>query len=237
MFVIYLRRYCYDLYERVVGDTCPRRETSLNFAKRIIIHGNYVDSQCSIQYPCATELALTGRPTGDKCWLMGDFSLNIPLVQITQLCILYSDLDIDHLIMILYHLPNLDYLSFYSKPLLQIASRSAKQEAEMADLQSKSKITRLESGGGVLYTLDEIRCLVSLCPRLEYLEADLGEDMLDWIAGDLLPKKTTPHIFSCCFWNATRVMMRKLQAIVDQMENFHDDYLMQFFNGYLYLWW
>jgi hypothetical protein len=237
MLALSLRRSNYELFERVIGDTCPRRETGLNFSKRIIIHGNCIDAHCSIQYLRATELSLSGCSTQGKEKLMSYLNCNIHLAQITRLSIGYRNLAIDNLIKILYHMPNVDYLSCYPKPLLQITSESAEQEAQMIELMSRSKITKLDIGGGILYTLDEIQCLVRLCPRLEYLEADLGEDMLEWIAESLLAKKTTPYMFSCCFWNAKRVMMRKLQTITDHMTNFHNDYLMQFINDFLYLWW
>lgn len=217
-------------------DSC--RETGFNFAKRIILDGDCIDPHCSIQYPCATELSLSIYRTQDKGWLMSYLNCNIALARITELHISYNHLNIDDLIKILYHMPNLDCLSFYHKPLLAIASRSAEQEAQIIDLASKSKITKLELACGNLCTLDEVQCILSFCPRLECLEIDLGEDMLKWIAESLLTKKTTRHMFSCCFWNAKRGMKRKLQTIINQMTmNIHNDCLMEFINDFLYLWW
>jgi hypothetical protein len=230
MSLLSLRRSIYEVFERVVGDTCLRRETGLNFAKRIIIHGKCIDPNYSIQYPYATALSLCIYSTQGKAGLMSYLNCNIHLEQITQLYIDGQNLDEDNLIKILYDMPNVDYLSFYHKPLLKIASRSADQEKQMTNLAIKSKITKLESAGVFLYTLDEIKRLISFCPRLEYLEIDFGEDMLEWIASDLLTKKTTPHMFSCCFWNATRVMMGKLEKNIDQMTNIHNNYFMQFIN-------
>jgi hypothetical protein len=194
-----LRRRNDELFERMVGNTCPRRETGFNFAKRIIIHDECIDPHYSIQYPCAIELNLRGYSTQGIGELMSYLNFNIPLSQITHSSIIYSNLNQDDLIKILYDMPNVDYLSFYDKPFLQITSGSAKYEAQISELMIKSKITKLKIGGRILYTLDEIEYLVKLCLRLEYLEFNLREDMLEWIAIDFLTKKTTPYRFSCYF--------------------------------------
>ena len=55
------RRNLYELHERAHNDDCPRRDRGINLARRVNIDDYRAATNCSLQFPQATELSLWGK--------------------------------------------------------------------------------------------------------------------------------------------------------------------------------
>ena len=141
------RRKQYDIFERTDRDTCSCRETGLNLAQTVSIESHHLIPNCAIQFARATSLRLQHFRAENKDQFITDLNQCIPLTQIRRLYISYSNLDTSMLIEMLCCVPNLDSLRLYYHPLKHVSTRSVRQEAQIAHLVSKNKITKVIIGG------------------------------------------------------------------------------------------
>ncbi|CAF4646210.1 unnamed protein product, partial [Rotaria sp. Silwood2] len=180
------RRKQYYIFEGTDRDTCSCCETGLNLAQNICIEGRHLIPNCSIQFARATSLSFEYPYSENKDQFITDLNHCIPLAQIRRLCISYFNLDTDMLIKILCCMPNLESFDPHYRPLKHLSTRSATQEVQIAHLVSQNKITKVIIGGAHNNTLEDLKFLINLCPRIQYLEIQIDEDSLEYIAQIIL---------------------------------------------------
>jgi len=87
-------------------------------------------------------------------------------------------------------------------------------------------------------TFEQMKLLIDLCPRLQYVNIDIYWRDFNSIFELLLSKinDNSCHLFSLCLKNGSRTNLYKLVAL-SQSKKWLDDYSKALIDKKLYLWW
>ncbi|CAF3316962.1 unnamed protein product [Rotaria socialis] len=86
------------------------------------------------------------------------------------------------------------------------------------------------------YSLQKIKILVALCPHVEYLNIGTERKALALIMRFLLSQTNAGELFFLCTSGVPKSCRDEVQKLI-QLEKLVRDYLIEFINGNLYLWW
>ncbi|CAF0906703.1 unnamed protein product [Rotaria sordida] len=183
------RRNLYELHERAHNDACLRRDEGKNLARRVNIDDYRAATNCSLQFPCATELSLWGKGARGNFSFIADLSHMFHFSKLTHFSVQCPDFGLAQLTELLNHLPNVHSLILYAN-----TSYLTSEQIQSVDfISNKNRIANVTIRGRC--TIQQIHLLMNLCPRVKCLEIEIDEDQLDLIVRFLLLEKTN-HIQS-----------------------------------------
>lgn len=159
-------------------------------------------------------------------------SLNriIPVRQLTQLIIDCQHFSFEHLIELLSLTSNMHTLKFNS---IQFYDQQNETFVLVSKTNTVTNVTVEQE-----CTLDQIRLLTNLFPRVEYLTINLLKENLESILRFLLskPNDCTRYLSLLCISKPCEDLVKQLKILI-QSENLLDDYTIKMIHGKLYLWW
>ena len=106
--IFFLRRNLYELHERAHNDACLRRDRGINLARRVNIDDYRAATNCSLQFPYATEVCLWGKGARGNFSFLADLSHMFNFSKLTNFSVQCPDFGLVQLIELLNHLPNLN---------------------------------------------------------------------------------------------------------------------------------
>ena len=133
--------------------------------------------------------------------------------------------------------PNLHMLSFESMPLYK--------NDHLADVEQWENFRRVSETNQIRHvtfrdkcTLEKVKLLVALCPRVQYLSISTLVRTLEPIIRFLLDKNNTNTRQLCllCFSRACVVWFKRLDLLI-KLESLLDDYTLKCTGSQLHLWW
>ena len=138
-------------------------------------------TNCSLQFPCATELSLWGKGARGNFSFLADLSHMFHFAALTHFSVQCPDFGLAQLIELLNHLPNLHSLTLYAN--------TSYLSDELFQFDSmENRIVNVTIRGPC--TIQQIRLLIRLCPRVKCLEIEVDEEQLEPIVRSLLLEKT-----------------------------------------------
>jgi hypothetical protein len=187
-------------------------------------------------FPNATELTLEDGFSTTRNSIGTILSRIIPLKQLTKLVIECHYFSFMKMIDLLSHTPNIHTLIFESMPFYRNDFISIEQSETFRFVSSTNNITDVTFKEKC--TLEKLRLLVALCPRLQHLTINTFMKDLEPITGFLLERtnQNTSHLFSLCFLRACSSWYAKLNTLI-KSEILLDDYMLKLVGTKLYLWW
>ncbi|CAF1002881.1 unnamed protein product [Adineta steineri] len=219
----YWKNNNYDLFEHQDNETCPIQYTGNNLACSVSILGSQKTiADCSLQFPCATTLALTiPFICDDDQWtesFINDLNRCMYLTKLTKLSIDYVNLTLPMLFELLLNVPNIHSLYLSHMPHSQ-----ATDIEHTCLLPKNNKITKITIYHG--YTLECINAFISLFHQLEILDIRIGVYDLNSIKHFLSLKKSEKNcrLFSLRISGVQSAMVEDLQTMINQ-EKLFDDY-------------
>ncbi len=238
--MIFKRRNLYELHERAHNDACPRRDRGINFARRVNIDDYRAATNCSLQFPYATELSLWGKGARGNFSFIADLSHMFHFSKLTHFSVQCPDFGLSQLIEVLNHLPNVYSLILY-------ANTSYLSGEQIQSVSKKNRIVNVTVRGRC--QIQQIHVLMNLCPGVKCLEIETQEDQLELIIRFLFLGKTTNYIhldssktkfdnWQRKFFDLFSRTQNKKLSLVDDFSNFglnsqishHDLFLLSFFN-------
>jgi hypothetical protein len=182
--VLFSRRNLYELHERAHNDDCPRRDRGINLARRVNIDDYRAATNCSLQFPYATELSLWGKGARGNFSFIADLRHMFNFSKLTHFSVQCPDFGLSQLIEVLNHLPNVHSLILYANT----SYLSGEQIQSVNFYSNKNRIVNVTIRGRC--KIQQIHVLVNLCPRVKSLEIEIEEDQLEFILRFLLLDKT-----------------------------------------------
>lgn len=87
-------------------------------------------------------------------------------------------------------------------------------------------------------SLEKVKLIVALCPRLEHLQTGMIRKKLNLIVQFLLLKSNhnTRKLFFLRITKVPKICLREVKRLI-KLEKLLDDYFIEFLNRDLYLWW
>jgi len=160
----------------------------------------------------------------------------IPLKQLTKLVIKCHYFSFKKLIELLYFTPNIRVLVFESMPFYKNDFMSIEQSEKFRLVSNTNNIIDVTFTDKC--TLEKLKLILALCPRLQYLTINTLVRDLESITRFLLDKtnQNTRHLFSLCFSQAYNNWFEKLEALI-KSETLLNDYILKLIDSKLYLWW
>jgi hypothetical protein len=160
----------------------------------------------------------------------------VPLQKLTKLVIQSYDFPFAEIVKLIGCTPNLYILKFSLSCLYETNFKLIEQSDIFQYVSKRNQIKNLDLHGDC--TLEKIQLIVRLFPQLEYLKSDMNKKELAQILRFLLSKTNmkTRHLFFLCISKIPKRCLRELNILI-KSEQLLDDYLIQFINRDLYLWW
>jgi hypothetical protein len=160
----------------------------------------------------------------------------IPLKQLTKLVIECHHFSFIKMIDLLSFTPNIHTLIFESMPFYRNDYISIEQSETFRFVSNTNMITDVTFKERC--SLEKLRLLLALCPRLQYLTIQTFMKDLGPMTRFLLERtnQNTRHLFSLCFLRAYNNWYEKLRTLINS-ETLLDDYMLKLLGAKLYLWW
>ena len=220
----FFRRNLYELHGRAHNDSCLRTDCGLNFAKRVNIDDYRAVTNCSLQFPYATELCLWGAGARGNFSFIADLSQLFQFSKLTHLSIQCPDFGLTQLVEFLNDLPNLHSLTLFTH------TSYLTTDGLIQSFSAKNSIQSLVVRGRC--TFDQVYLFIHLCPRVKSIELDIEEEQIETILRFLLTgkilsnplesKKTKSTSFKEKF---SSLFSRSTQKRLTQSDTLSSDYL------------
>jgi len=230
--IIFFRRKYYKLYETTTNNLY--QDNSIHICRHILIENQWINTDCSIRFPYATKLTLTGGYAPEIPLWIENLSSIISLTQITELVLDYDYIFMNKLLMLLEYMSNINTLTIPQSAIIQTHNLSENEIEIICKLSRRNcirKITIMHSR----CTIKQLRFLFDLFPQMEYLSINLSENDENLIIQFLISKikKNNSRLFllSLVYGNANNEILEKFQSIID-----YDNYSIDVFKGNVYLW-
>ena len=232
MFFFCFRRKHYTIY--TLSDKYPcscHQETIHDLVDHVHIEDARSIDNCLLLFPHATKLTLSGNHDYSMFAVLNCF---IRLTQLTNLTI--DRTDFDALVELLRFVPNIRALKVHSLCAYNLYRVSIKQTESFQMVTNENKITSL-----IIYnncSLEDIRLLIRLCPRLQQMVLNISRDNLQSTVNLLLMNTNgnTRHLFSLCLLNVTPKLVKILKTMIDS-NTLLNNYSFKLVYKKLYLWW
>jgi len=207
-------------------------ETNLNFVKHVHISKQLETYYSAHYFPNATELTIKYYfeiPTHLIKTILNDV---LPLEHITKLVYECCHWSSERFIELLICTPNLHTL----KCAFMNLHETNRKNDSFQYASNTNKIKNLDVGGWC--TLEEVQCVVSLFPQVEYLEMGVFRKEIVQVIQYLLSQMDhkTRHLVFLCILNIPKICLRELNILIKR-EKLLDDYFIKYVNHDLYLWW
>jgi hypothetical protein len=213
-------------------------ESPLDTVQQVDIRRTQSIISCIDYFPNASKLIFHDVLTAPRTSMMTILNRIIPLKQLTQLVITCERFSVQKVIKILCYAPKLHTLMLKSMPCYRKNNDYASIE-ESQDFQLVSSANTITNVTVNACTLEQIKLLVALCPRLRCLTIDTFDSALVPITRFLLDKtnQNTRNLCSLCF---LRVWNDRFERLIDNLiksESLLDSYTLKLIGSKLYLWW
>lgn len=236
--LLLFRREYYTLYEQANADTVLyHRESTVNSVKHVHIQNEESARQRTNYFSNTTELILTDAFYVQNPSVAAVLSSIIPLKQLAKLVIKCDRFSVENLIKILYYSPNIHTLElqsmFYDKVDNNLSLINHSQDFQ--EICRRNIITNVTCDATL--TLNEIKLLVDLCPRIQYYTINGFTNNLESITCFLLRKtnQSTRHLRSLYFSRVDKNYLEKIDALI-KTDTLLDDYTLKMIDFKLYLW-
>ncbi|CAF1261998.1 unnamed protein product [Rotaria sordida] len=224
------RRKDYIFYWEMVNQHCPHvQEMNLNSVKHVHICCKRIANNSLKYFPNATQLTIK------YYFNVSADTLNriIPLKQITILIIDLYTFSFEQLINLLYFLPNIhtlkcNFINYNENNLLNDIFQYVSKTNKIKNLYIKS-----------LCTLDLIKLIINLFPKLEYLKTGIYRKEFKEIIRYILSKNNnnnTRHLYLLCITEIPKICLTEMDVLIE-VEHLLDQYFIKYINRDLYLWW
>jgi hypothetical protein len=237
--ILFCRRKHYRLYKKL-GE-----HTSLHYCGSHLdsVQQIYIDSiqstiNCMNYFPNITELIFKDMVCIPRASITIILNCIIPLKQLTKLVITCDHFPIQEVIKILCSISRIHTLILQSIACYQKDSDYMSiKENKNFQLVSNTNIIRNVTCS-TQCTLEQIKLLLALCPKLRYLTINISDSSLEPITQFLLNKtnKKSRHLCSLCFSRIYNHWDERLDALI-KSETLLDDYTLKQVYSELYLWW
>ncbi|CAF0925380.1 unnamed protein product [Rotaria sp. Silwood1] len=233
-----LRRKSYTLSQTSNQKTCLNSsETNLRTVRHVRIQCEKELINWVNYFPNATELTFESGFSTTHESIANMLRRIIPLEQLSILVLECHYFSFIKLIELLRFIPNIDTLIFKSMPFYRNNCISIQQTETFRLVSNKNRITNVTFKE--VCTLEKLRLLVALCPRLQSLTIKIHMKDLESITRFLLEnntKENTDHLCSLCFSAASTKWFEKLDILI-KSEILLDVYNLKLVGSNLYLWW
>jgi hypothetical protein len=197
-----------------------------------------MNTDCSIQFPYATKLTLTGGYAAEIPSWISNLTSIISLKKIKELVLDYDYLFMNKMLMLLQYMPNIDCLTIPQLALVRTCN-TLENDMKLISLVSKTnRITKVIIKNTEC-TIIQLRFLFNLCPYIEYLSINLPNGDKHPTLRFLISKmtKTNSHLFFLClnYLYANTELLERIQSMINQ-ENLLENYSLDLFKGNIYLW-
>lgn len=132
--------------------------------------------------------------------------------------------------------PRVCTLEFRSMPWLRENYLSIEQSGKFQRVSETNMVTHIIYKGE--YTMDEVKLLVALCPRVQhlsiYLEQSTGESVIRFLLDRTNPN--TCHLCSLGIRRYATFWLDKLNHLL-KSKSLLNDYTLKLIDSELYLWW
>lgn len=210
------------------------QDNSIQMCRHVLIENQWINTGCSIRFPYATKLTLTGGYAAEIPLWLTNLSSIISLTQITELVLDYDYLFMNKLLILLEYMSNINTLTIPQSAIIQTHNLSENEIEIIRKLSRKNFIRKVT----IMYsrcTIKQLHFLFDLCPQIEYLSINLSENNENLIIPFLISKikENNSRLFflSLVHGNANNEMLEKFQSIID-----YDNYSIDVFKGNVYLW-
>jgi len=189
-------------------------------------------------FPNATELIFNDVFSTHPASVTTILNRIIPLKQLTKLVIKCDRFSVQKMIKILCCASQIHTLVLKSMPCSRKQNdyTSIEESKDFKLVSNKNTITNVTCNGW--FTLEQIKLLLALCPRLQYLTMNTFGTSLEPITRFLLDKtnQNTRHLYSLCFLTMWSNQFENLDTLI-KSETLLDDYILKLIGGEIYLWW
>jgi hypothetical protein len=197
-----------------------------------------MNTDCSIRFPYATKLTLTGGYAAEIPSWISNLTSIISLKKIKELVLDYDYLFMNKMLMLLQYMPNIDCLTIPQLALVRTCN-TLENDMKLISLVSKTnRITKVIIKNTEC-TIIQLRFLFNLCPYIEYLSINLPNGDKHPTLRFLISKmtKTNSHLFFLClnYLYANTELLERIQSMINQ-ENLLENYSLDLFKGNIYLW-
>jgi len=197
-----------------------------------------MNTDCSIRFPYATKLTLTGGYAAEIPSWISNLTSIISLEQIKELVLDYDYLFMNKMLMLLQYMPNIDCLTIPQLALVRTCN-TLENDMKLISLVSKTnRITKVIIKNTEC-TIIQLHFLFNLCPYIEYLSINLPNGDKHPTLRFLISKmtKTNSHLFFLClnYLYANTELLERIQSMINQ-ENLLENYSLDLFKGNIYLW-
>jgi hypothetical protein len=191
---------------------------------------------CGYFFPNVTKLTIEAGAPLARPTIEFIFNRIFCLENIIKLIIEYKRLYFVKLMDFLLFLPNIHTLECKSTELYQKDTISVEESEIFRSISETNTITNATFEH--MCTLEHVKLLVTLCPRLQNLTMDIYRNDMEGVIRYLL-ERTNPHtgrLASLCFLEANVVSFRHLNAIVES-GRLPRRCMLKHVDSKLYLWW
>ena len=231
------RRNYYELQNQASHSTCCE-EPDLNFksVQQIGIPNEESITRCVYSFPNVTELRFEYRFTTSRTSLVSLLDRILPLKQLTKLVLKCTHFHFKKIIDLLDRAPRVNTLEFQSMPWFRDKYLSIEQTEKFRRISETNIITYITYDGDC--TLDKLKLLVALCPRVQNLSIYLDQNTDASIIRFLLDRSNPNTSHLCLLYIRRHAMFwyEKLDHLL-KSEQLLDDYTLKLADSELYLWW
>ena len=231
-----LSRKDYYLAEEFEGKQCSfPLENNLQSVEHLRISSKELLTHSNNYFANVTQLTIANAPnTLDESFLI-PLNRLIPLKQLTHLTIEYNWLAVENIVRLIHSAPNLHTLkmdSYISEKELQ----SLEQSTVFQDVLTKNRVRYIYCSD--LCLLTEIKVLMKLFPRMEYLDVSISRKEINQIITHLFRKnfRSLHRLVSLCLTEVPKVCLQEVDQLL-KWENLLENYCLKHLNGDLYIWW
>jgi hypothetical protein len=233
---LFLRRKHYTLYKQPKTNIVLHHdESNLDSVEHLCIESGQIIISSKNYFRNA--IAITFK---DDCSMIYDsiaitLSHIIPLKQLTTLRFEFVYFSVQKILKILSCTPNIHTLKLKTTPDFQnkVDDTSFEKSEDFHLVSDTNLITNFTYEGDC--TLDKIKLLVTLCPKMKYLTIKTRYRTLESILRFLLDRPNQ-HLCSLCFSRVYNDCFEKVDKLI-KSEALLNDYTLKKIAWKLYLWW
>ncbi len=213
-------------------------ESKVDSVQHVRIPSKESITNCRNYFPNAVQLTFDDNFSAPPASVVTTLNRIIPLKQLTKLTIKCDRFSVHKVIKILCHSPSIHTMILKSMPFYQkVNDYTSIKESKDFQIVSNTNVIKIVTCEAEC-TLEQIKFLVTLCPRIEHLIIDTLSRNLKPMTQFLLNKtnQNAHHLCSVCFSRACNNWLEKLDTII-KSETTLDDYMLKQVGWKLYLWW
>jgi hypothetical protein len=205
---------------------------NINSIEHLHISSLKAMKNCENPFSNVTNLTFDHNFDTPYCSFTTDLSRIIPLVQIKTLVIQCCSIWFTRILEILRLTPHLHTLKYPSMSISDADCISIQQTENFQFISNTNNIKSLSINGQC--SLENIKCLVTLCPKMETMKVAMDRKKMQLCLQFLLQKNKC-EIFSLCISGVPKLCMKEVKKII-KSEKFLNNYLIQYIPRDLYLW-